>query len=91
LFFELSAKCTTLAILIQACRHHSARRHREVGVVAPAAPSERLDLAHVGDLTVAARNGVAVPRQIAKIDYAHGYPILWRITTLEGWTKHCST
>jgi multidrug efflux pump len=51
----------------------------KVGVVARAVPSERLDLAHVGDLTVTSRNGVAVPlQQIAKIEYAHEEPILWR-------------
>ncbi len=33
----------------------------KVGVVARAVPSERLDLARVGDLTVTSRNGVAVP------------------------------
>src|ERR1700753_2277680 len=51
----------------------------KVGVIARAVPSERLDLARVGDLTVTSRNGVAVPcRQIAKIEYAHEEPILWR-------------
>ncbi len=51
----------------------------KVGVVARAVASERLDLAHVGDLTVTSRNGVAVPlQQIAKIEYAHEEPILWR-------------
>src|SRR5215472_12176965 len=51
----------------------------KVGVVARAVPSERLDLAHVGDLTVTSRNGVAVPlQQIAKIEYSHEEPILWR-------------
>jgi multidrug efflux pump subunit AcrB len=51
----------------------------KVGVVARAVPSERLDLQHVGDLTVTSRNGVAVPlQQIAKIEYAHEEPILWR-------------
>ncbi len=51
----------------------------KVGVVARAVPSERLDLARVGDLTVTSRNGVAVPlQQIAKIEYAHEEPILWR-------------
>ncbi|MBR1212933.1 efflux RND transporter permease subunit [Bradyrhizobium sp. JYMT SZCCT0180] len=51
----------------------------KVGVVARAVPSERLDLGHVGDLTVTSRNGVAVPlQQIAKIEYAHEEPILWR-------------
>jgi multidrug efflux pump len=42
-------------------------------------PSERLDLGRVGDLTVTTRNGVAVPlSQIAKIEYSHEEPILWR-------------
>ena len=51
----------------------------KVGVVARAVPSERLDLGRVGDLTVTSRNGVAVPlTQIAKIEYAHEEPILWR-------------
>jgi multidrug efflux pump len=51
----------------------------KVGVVARAVPSERLDLGHVGDLTVTSRNGIAVPlTQIAKIEYAHEEPILWR-------------
>ncbi|WP_050400664.1 efflux RND transporter permease subunit [Bradyrhizobium embrapense] len=51
----------------------------KVGVVARAVPSERLDLSRVGDLTITTRNGVAVPlQQIAKIEYAHEEPILWR-------------
>jgi multidrug efflux pump len=51
----------------------------KVAVVARAVPSERLDLAHVGDLTVTSRNGVAVPlTQIAKIEYSHEEPIIWR-------------
>jgi multidrug efflux pump subunit AcrB len=51
----------------------------KVGVIARAVPSERLDLGRVGDLTVTSRNGVAVPlQQIAKIEYAHEDPILWR-------------
>jgi multidrug efflux pump subunit AcrB len=51
----------------------------KVGVVARAVPSERLDLGRVGDLTVTSRNGVAVPlTQIAKIEYSHEEPILWR-------------
>jgi len=51
----------------------------KVAVVARAVPSERLDLGHVGDLTVTSRNGVAVPlTQIAKIEYAHEDPIIWR-------------
>src|ERR1700752_3171884 len=51
----------------------------KVGVVARAVPSERLDLGKVGDLTLPSRNGVAVPlQQIAKIEYSHEEPILWR-------------
>src|SRR5438309_1208046 len=51
----------------------------KVGVVARAVSSERLDLAHVGDLTATTRNGVAVPlHQIAKIEYSHEEPIMWR-------------
>src|SRR3954465_13498986 len=51
----------------------------KVGVVARAVPSERLDLAHVGDLTITSKNGVAVPlQQIAKIEYSHEEPIMWR-------------
>src|SRR5260370_6886308 len=51
----------------------------KVGVVARAVPSERLDLGHVGDLTVTSRNGVAVPlTQIARIEYSHEEPIIWR-------------
>jgi multidrug efflux pump len=51
----------------------------KVGVVARAVPSERLDLGHIGDLTVTTRNGVAVPlQQIARIEYSHEEPIIWR-------------
>ncbi len=51
----------------------------KVGVVARAVPSERLGLGHVGDLTVYGRNGIAVPlQQVARIEYAHEEPILWR-------------
>jgi len=51
----------------------------KVSVVARAVPSERLDLGHVGDLTVTSRNGIAVPlSQIANLEYAHEEPILWR-------------
>src|SRR3569832_1738902 len=51
----------------------------KVGVVARAVSSERLDLGGVGDLTITSRNGVAVPlQQIAKIEYAHEEPIMWR-------------
>jgi multidrug efflux pump len=52
----------------------------KVAVVARAVPSERLDLAHIGDLSLYSRNGVAVPlSQIAHIEYTHEEPILWRL------------
>jgi multidrug efflux pump subunit AcrB len=52
----------------------------KVEVVARAVPSERLDLGRIGDLSLYARNGVAVPlSQIAKVEYSHEEPILWRI------------
>jgi multidrug efflux pump len=51
-----------------------------VEVVARAVPSERLDLGRIGDLSLYTRNGVAVPlSQIAKVEYSHEEPILWRI------------
>jgi multidrug efflux pump len=52
----------------------------KVEVVGRAVPAERLDLAHIGDLSLYSRNGVAVPlSQIAKVEYAHEEPILWRL------------
>ncbi|ACL59247.1 efflux RND transporter permease subunit [Methylobacterium nodulans] len=51
----------------------------QVGVVARAVPAERLDLGRIGDLTVVSRNGVAVPvAQVARLDFTHEEPILWR-------------
>ena len=51
----------------------------KVGVVARAVPGERLDLGHIGDLTVYSRGGIAVPlSQIAKVEYSHEESILWR-------------
>jgi multidrug efflux pump len=52
----------------------------KVAVVARAVPSERLDLAHIDDLSLYSRNGVAVPlSQIAHVEYGHEEPILWRL------------
>src|SRR6478609_7026332 len=69
-----------LAMLISGAQVTTIRDGIEkVGVVARAVPSERLDLGRVGDLTVTSRNGVAVPlQQIARIEYAHEEPIMWR-------------
>ena len=50
-----------------------------VQVVARAVPGERLDVAGLGDLTVASRDGVAVPlAQVARIEPVVEEPILWR-------------
>ncbi|MBV9458289.1 MAG: efflux RND transporter permease subunit [Bradyrhizobium sp.] len=70
----------SLAMLISGVQVTTIRDGIEkVGVIARAVPSERLDLAHVGDLTITSKNGVAVPlQQIAKIEYSHEEPILWR-------------
>jgi multidrug efflux pump subunit AcrB len=52
----------------------------KVEVIARAQPTERLDLAHIGDLSITSRNGVVVPlSQIADVEYSHEEPILWRI------------
>lgn len=51
-----------------------------VDVVVRAVEEERLDLAHLGDLTIATRDGAPVPlSQVARIVYEHEEPILWRL------------
>ncbi|MPZ58027.1 MAG: AcrB/AcrD/AcrF family protein [Rhizobiales bacterium] len=50
-----------------------------INVVARAVPAERLDLDRLPALTVATRNGVAVPlSQVARLSYEYEEPILWR-------------
>jgi multidrug efflux pump subunit AcrB len=50
-----------------------------IDVVARAVPEERLDLDRLPSLTIASRNGVAVPlAQVAKLSYDFEEPILWR-------------
>lgn len=70
----------SLAMLISGAPVTTVRDGIEkVGVVARAVPSERLDLGKVGDLTITSRGGIAVPlQQIARIEYAHEEPIMWR-------------
>lgn len=54
-------------------------RTERVDVVARAVEGERIDLGRIGDLTISARGGVAVPlSQVARIEYVHEDPILWR-------------
>jgi len=51
----------------------------KVDVVARAVSAERLDLGRIGDLTILSRSGAAVPLgQVARIEYGHEEPILWR-------------
>ncbi len=51
----------------------------KIDVVARAVPAERLELGGIGDLTILSRAGVAVPlSQVARIEYGHEEPILWR-------------
>ncbi len=50
-----------------------------IDVVARAVPAERLELGRLPALTIATRNGVAVPlSQIARFHYEFEEPILWR-------------
>jgi multidrug efflux pump subunit AcrB len=50
-----------------------------IDVVARAVPAERLALDRLGELTITAQNGVAVPlSQIARFHYDYEEPILWR-------------
>src|SRR5215470_6485856 len=50
-----------------------------IDVVARAVADERLDLDRLPTLTIATRNGVAVPlSQFARLDYEYEEPILWR-------------
>lgn len=50
-----------------------------IDVVARAVPEERLALDRLPTLTVATRNGIAVPlSQIARLNYEYEEPILWR-------------
>lgn len=50
-----------------------------IDVVARAVSAERLDLDQLPTLTIASRNGVAVPlSQVARLHYEYEEPILWR-------------
>src|SRR3984893_3826140 len=50
-----------------------------IDVVARAVPAERLELDRLPSLTIATRNGVAVPlSQVARLHYEFEEPILWR-------------
>jgi multidrug efflux pump len=50
-----------------------------IDVIARAIPAERLDLDRLPSLTIATRNGAAVPvSKIARLKYEYEEPILWR-------------
>jgi multidrug efflux pump len=50
-----------------------------IDVVARAVAAERVDLDHLPTLTIATRNGIAVPlSQFARLNYEFEEPILWR-------------
>ncbi len=50
-----------------------------IDVMVRAVPGERLDPGRIGDLTILARNGQAIPlSQVATIRYGFEEPILWR-------------
>jgi multidrug efflux pump len=50
-----------------------------IDVVARAVPGERLGLDNVGDITIASRDGVAVPlSQVARVSRTTEEPIIWR-------------
>jgi multidrug efflux pump subunit AcrB len=50
-----------------------------IDVIARAVPAERLELGRLPSLTIATRNGIAVPlSQIARLHYEYEEPILWR-------------
>src|SRR5438045_6748346 len=50
-----------------------------IDVVARAVPAERLELDRLPTLTIATRNGIAVPlSQIGRLNYEFEEPILWR-------------
>jgi multidrug efflux pump len=50
-----------------------------IEVVARAAREERADLAGIADLTIVSRGGTPVPlSQVARVEYTHEEPILWR-------------
>src|SRR5206468_4288523 len=50
-----------------------------IDVIARAVPAERLELDRLPSLTIATRNGIAVPlSQVAQLNYEYEEPILWR-------------
>lgn len=77
------AKADLASVLETALAGVSFTQYREgteqIDVVVRTTAEERLDLARLGDLTIGAANGVAIPlSQIATLHYELEDPILWR-------------
>ena len=70
----------TLQTLVSGVPVTSVRDGTErIDVVARAVKAERTTLERIGELTVASRGGAPVPlAQVARIEYGHEEPILWR-------------
>ena len=75
-----SSLSSTLQMLLSGVVITSVREGIEkVAVVARAAATERLNLGHLGDLPIAARNRTHVPlSQVVQIAYEHEDAIMWR-------------
>jgi multidrug efflux pump len=74
---EVSQNLQTLLSGFTVTQYREGIEH--IDVVARAVPEERLDLARLPALTIATRNGVAVPlAQFARLNYEYEEPILWR-------------
>jgi multidrug efflux pump len=74
---EVSQNLQTLLSGFTVTQYREGIEH--IDVVARAVPEERLDLARLPALTIATRNGVAVPlSQFARLNYEYEEPILWR-------------
>lgn len=70
----------TLQTLLSGVTVTSLRERTErIDIIARAVREERVDLGRIADLNIATRGGVPVPlAQIARIEYQHEDPILWR-------------
>jgi multidrug efflux pump subunit AcrB len=74
---EVSQNLQTLLSGFTVTQYREGIEH--IDVVARAIAAERLDLDRLPTLTVATRNGVAVPlSQFARLNYEYEEPILWR-------------
>ena len=74
---DVSQMLQTLLIGYTVTQYREGIEH--IDVIARAIPAERLELDRLPSLTIATRNGIAVPlSQIARLNYEYEEPILWR-------------